>query len=79
MKIKKFTVGYIFGCFAIEFIQMNINNRALEVFLLLCLNIARMFISDALCKELSCGNRYIYCACYFNRRTSRKCRIFESV
>lgn len=34
MKIKKFTVGYIFGCFAIEFVQMNINNRALEVFLL---------------------------------------------
>ena len=50
MKIKKFTVGYIFGCFAIEFIQMNINNRALEVFLLICLNIAGMFISDALCK-----------------------------
>lgn len=49
MKIKKFTVGYIFGCFAIEFVQVNINNRALEVFLLICLNIAGMFISDALC------------------------------
>lgn len=51
MKIKKFTVGYIFGCFTIEFIQMNINNRTLEVFLLICLNIAGMFISDALCKD----------------------------